>query len=112
MAVDLRRFLSALTRSIISWSRAVMISSRLHVVAPEELVRTYLPAELTLSATDDAVSNVLSCLLHLGMRVGAKSGGLVGSRFRKSFKLAPGIRMTVTPKGLGVSAGPREQLQA
>src|SRR5215203_1356830 len=63
MAVDLRRFLSALTRSIISWSRAVMISSHLHVDAPEELVRTYLPAELTLSATDDAVSNVLSCLL-------------------------------------------------
>jgi len=40
-----------------------MISSHLHVDAPEELVRTYLPAELTLSATDDAVSNVLSCLL-------------------------------------------------
>ena len=40
-----------------------MISSRLHVDAPEELVRTYLPAELRLLATDDAVSNVLSCLL-------------------------------------------------
>ena len=31
----------------------------------------------------------------------------MGFRFRKSFKLAPGIRMSVTPKGLGVSAGPR-----
>jgi hypothetical protein len=27
--------------------------------------------------------------------------------FRKSFKLAPGIRMSVTPKGVGVTAGPR-----
>src|SRR5215203_1883622 len=65
MAVDLRRFLSALTRSIISWSRAVIFSfpSACHHDAPGELVRTYLPAELTLSATDDAVSNVLSCLL-------------------------------------------------
>jgi hypothetical protein len=31
----------------------------------------------------------------------------VGFRVKKSFKLAPGVRMTVTPKGLGVSAGPR-----
>jgi hypothetical protein len=31
----------------------------------------------------------------------------VGFRVRKSFKLAPGVRMTVTPKGVGVSAGPR-----
>lgn len=29
----------------------------------------------------------------------------MGFRFHRSFKLAPGIRMTVTPKGLGVSAG-------
>jgi Protein of unknown function (DUF4236) len=31
----------------------------------------------------------------------------VGFRVRKSFKLAPGVRMTVTPRGIGVSAGPR-----
>jgi hypothetical protein len=31
----------------------------------------------------------------------------VGFRVRKSFKLAPGVRMTVTPTGVGVSAGPR-----
>jgi hypothetical protein len=31
----------------------------------------------------------------------------VGFRVRKSFKLAPGVRMTVTPRGVGVSAGPR-----
>jgi Protein of unknown function (DUF4236) len=31
----------------------------------------------------------------------------VGFRIKKSFKLAPGVRMTVTPKGVGVSAGPR-----
>lgn len=29
----------------------------------------------------------------------------MGFRARKSFKIAPGIRMTVTPKGIGVSAG-------
>lgn len=29
----------------------------------------------------------------------------MGFRVRKSFKIAPGIRMTVTPKSLGVSAG-------
>ena len=31
----------------------------------------------------------------------------MGFRVRKSFKLAPGVRMTVTPRGVGVSAGPR-----
>ena len=31
----------------------------------------------------------------------------MGFRVRKSFKLAPGVRMTVTPRGIGVSAGPR-----
>jgi hypothetical protein len=31
----------------------------------------------------------------------------VGFRVKKSFKLAPGVRMTVTPRGVGVSAGPR-----
>ena len=31
----------------------------------------------------------------------------MGFRVRKSFKLAPGARMTVTPRGIGVSAGPR-----
>jgi tetratricopeptide (TPR) repeat protein len=31
----------------------------------------------------------------------------MGFRVRKSFKLAPGVRMTVTPKGVGVSAGTR-----
>lgn len=29
----------------------------------------------------------------------------MGFRMRKSFKIAPGVRMTVTPKGVGVSAG-------
>lgn len=29
----------------------------------------------------------------------------MGFRVRKSFKIAPGIRMTVTPRGVGVSAG-------
>lgn len=31
----------------------------------------------------------------------------MGFRVRKSFKIAPGIRMTVTPKSVGLSAGPR-----
>ena len=31
----------------------------------------------------------------------------MGFRVRRSFKLAPGVRMTVTPRGIGVSAGPR-----
>ncbi|ROP44673.1 DUF4236 domain-containing protein [Pseudokineococcus lusitanus] len=31
----------------------------------------------------------------------------MGFRVRKSFKLAPGVRMTVTPRGVGVSAGTR-----
>lgn len=31
----------------------------------------------------------------------------MGFRARKSFKLAPGVRMTVTPKGVGVSGGTR-----
>ena len=31
----------------------------------------------------------------------------MGFRVRKSFKLAPGVRMTVTPRGVGLSAGPR-----
>ena len=31
----------------------------------------------------------------------------MGFRVRKSFKLAPGVRMTVTPRGIGVSAGSR-----
>lgn len=31
----------------------------------------------------------------------------MGFRMRKSFKVMPGVRMTVTPKGVGVSAGTR-----
>ena len=31
----------------------------------------------------------------------------MGFRMRKSIKLAPGVRMTVTPRGVGVSAGGR-----
>jgi tetratricopeptide (TPR) repeat protein len=31
----------------------------------------------------------------------------MGFRLRKSFKVMPGVRMTVTPKGVGVSAGTR-----
>ncbi|NKX56761.1 DUF4236 domain-containing protein [Arthrobacter mobilis] len=31
----------------------------------------------------------------------------MGFRVRKSFRIAPGVRMTVTPKGIGVSAGVR-----
>lgn len=32
-------------------------------------------------------------------------GAVVGFRVRKSFKIAPGVRMTVTPKSVGISAG-------
>jgi hypothetical protein len=31
----------------------------------------------------------------------------MGFRVRKSFKIAPGIRMTITPKSVGLSAGVR-----
>ena len=31
----------------------------------------------------------------------------MGLGFRKSFKLAPGLRVNVSKRGLGVSAGPR-----
>jgi tetratricopeptide (TPR) repeat protein len=37
--------------------------------------------------------------------VGHERGRTVGFRVRKSFKLAPGVRMTVTPRGIGVSGG-------
>jgi hypothetical protein len=33
----------------------------------------------------------------------------VGFRVKKSFKLAPGVRMTVTPKGIGAAPVPAER---